>query len=857
MEASKDSEMSSEQAPESLPTEIKEEKPKSKMIWAVIIAVIIVVAAIGAAFGLGLFDGGEEEPTNIAPSAGARALTDTNIEIGGTVTLESTATDSDGTIASYMWWFGDGQNASGASLNKTTHTYANGGFYWVYHKVTDDKGANATNEAAMVRIYVRLYEVPATLSNTTAPQALLASDKDIVAQNTLVTFNMTGSIGVGNWHWVNETNHSEGMAWSKGIAYIDTMSLNFGDGSAPASVTPATYMTATHTYAASGHYAAKLNVTGTNGVFTVVMRTIHVLSPTVNPGNVKNPDSFTEATIGEPDYLDPAVDYETAGGEVLQSVYENLVWYDGSSAATLKAWLAKEVPTVANGLVSADGLNYTFNLKTGVKFHDGTNMTADDVVYSIQRVLRIHDPSGPGWMIDQIMTDYLGFSIGENVSYWGTSAPWLLAAVGSTDPAYVLTELDMKNASEAAILKVNETAVKFRLTHPYPGFLKIAAYTVMNVVSKDFVEAHDGVVGGEHNDYMDQHTCGTGPYKLVVWEVGAKVHMTRFDGYWGAKPDIKDIYIVKANDVNTRILMLQAGDADSIYLPIKYESTFAGKSDYRIVKGLPSFDLTFMAFNFNIDATTANSQYGGTITVDFFADIHMRKAFTHLLNYSQYIANVAMGNAIQPNGVIPKGMFGYDASVPVYDYNLTAAQAEFELAINPGTGNSWWDDGFTIPMFYNAGNLGRQTACEMVKLSLETLASPGGMTATVNALDWPTFLDQVYNTNGYMPVYAIGWGPDYADPDDYTNPMLASTGTYPYFTGYANATIDGLVMDAASELDDDVREDLYSQISVLVHDDCPYIWLTQPNNFHIERAWVQGYYYNPMFSGLWFPSYSK
>jgi peptide/nickel transport system substrate-binding protein len=611
-------------------------------------------------------------------------------------------------------------------------------------------------------------------------------------------------------------------------------------------------MSTTHNYTASGHYAAKLTVTGTNGVSTVVVRTIHVLTVSTILTVVKNPDSFTEATIGEPDYLDPAVDYETAGGEVLNSVYENLIWYDGSSASNLKPVLAKEVPTIANGLVSADGLNYTFNLRTDVTFHDGTVMNADDVVYSVRRVLQIHDPSGPGWMIDQIFTDYIGFSVGATVADWGTSAPWLLSAVGSSDPAYVLTELDVKNASEAAILKVNDTAVTFRLTHPYPGFMKIAAYTVMNIVSKDFVEAHGGITPGEHNDYMDSHTCGTGPYKLVVWEVGAKVHMTRFDDYWGSAPDIKDIYIVKANDVNTRILMLQAGDADCIYLPIKYESTFTGKTDYRIVKGLPSFDLTFMAFNFNIDATTANSQYGGTITVDFFHDIHMRKAFTHLLNYTQYIANVAMGNAKQPNGVIPEGMFGYDPDIPKYDYNLTAAAEEFQLA-----SGTWWDDGFTIPLFYNAGNLGRQTACEMIKLSLESIPSVGQMTATVNALDWPTFLDQVYNTNGYMPVYAIGWGPDYADPDDYANPMLASTGTYPYFTGYANATIDALVMEAASELDETTRADLYSQMAQLVYEDCPYIWLTQPNNFHIERAWVQGYYYNPMFAGLYFPSYSK
>jgi len=572
---------------------------------------------------------------------------------------------------------------------------------------------------------------------------------------------------------------------------------------------------------------------------------------------VKNPDTFIEANIGEPEYLDPAVDYESAGGEVLQSVYENLVWYDGSSPGNLKPVLAKEIPTLSNGLVSADRLNYTFNIRTGITFHDGTVLSAEDVVYSIQRVLQIHDPAGPGWMIEQILTDYLSLYIGSTIADWGTSAPWLLAAVGGTDPAYVLTEQDMVNVSQQAIVKVNSTAVVFRLTHPYPGFLKIAATTVMSIVSRGFVEAHGGIVSGEHNGYMDQHTCGTGPYELVEWNIGNWIHLARYDNYWGARPNIRDVYIVKANEATTRVQMLKQGDADSAYIPITYESEFAGDPNVTIVKGLPSFDLTFMALNFNIDAATANSLYGGTITSDFFADKHMRKAFTHLLNYSQYITATAMGNAIQPNGVIPMGMFGYDPAVPKYDYSLAAAAAEFQLAVNSGTGNSWWDDGFTIPLFYNVGSAPRQTVCEMIKVALEALSSPGGMTATINALDWPTYVNEMYNTNGCMPLYLVGWGADYADPDDYANPMLLSVGMFPRYTGYHNTTIDALIIDAAAEFDENKRADLYSDMSMLVHDDCPYIWLTQQNNFHIERSWIAGYYYNPMFEGLYFPALIK
>lgn len=881
MEASKEGEMPSEPAPETLPTEIKEEGPKKTKLLAVIIVVIVVIAAIAAAFGLGLI-GGKKEKTNLAPFCGARALTDKTVSIGGNVTVESTASDSDGSIAMYHWYWGDGTNSSGATLNKTTHMYAYGGTYLIYHTVTDNQGANASNEASMIKIIVTYYQpsdviyddfsdpaakLYAEVNNNTAPFAFLTADRDIVPNNTAVALNMTSSFGVGGWAWINGVNDTEGQTWDSGYSYLTNATIEFGDGATGYNTT-GKYMAISHTYVKSGHYAAKMTLKANNSgtaVQTIVMRTIHVLTPAAtSTGPIKNPDAFIEASIGEPLWLDPAFDYETAGGEVLQSVYENLIWYDGSSADVFKPVLATAVPTVANGLISADGLNYTFNLRTGVTFHDGTVMNADDVVYSIQRVLRIHDNTGAGWMLEQVLSDYAGFSVGDEIGAFldgGYNASWIMNALNPTVQGWdhVINENDVKNISESAVLKLNDTAVKFRLTHPYPGFMAIMAYTIANVVSKDYVEANGGIVGGEHNTWMEKHTCGTGPYKLVTWEVGSKIHLTKFDGYWGTKPTIKDVYIVKANDVNTRILMLQAGDADSIYLPIKYESTFAGKADYRISKGAASFDLTFMTFNLNLNSTQTNSLFGGNITDDFFRDVHMRLAFSHLLNFSLYIKNVAMGNAIQPNGAIPKGMIGYNASTPYQEYNLTAAAAEFQLATNtnPANGLTWWASGFTIPMFYNSGNLGRQTACEMFKTSLESLAG-GPKTATVNTLDWPTYLGQMYNDNGYMPFYAIGWGPDYADPDDYTTPFLDSdVGTYPLFTGYKNDTINTLLRAAGSDPNPITRAATYTTMSQKVFEDCPYVWLTQPNNFHIERSWIGGYYYNPMFGGLYFPSFTK
>ena len=566
-----------------------------------------------------------------------------------------------------------------------------------------------------------------------------------------------------------------------------------------------------------------------------------------------NPTAYVCAQSGEPSSLDPAVDYESSGAEVIQNVYQTLVWYDRESAVYLVPVLATEIPSIENGGISEDSMNYTFTIRDDVMFHDGTALTAEDVTYSIQRVLRMHDPDGPSWMIEQVMTRYLSYYIyGDLQTYIDDNSPpqWILDAIGETDPTYILTEDDLTAVAEASVTAIDEDTVNFRLTRPYPGFIQICASTVMSILSKDYVEANGGVVNGESNVHMSDHTCGTGPYELVVWEIGSEIHMTRFADYWGPAPPLEDVFILKAEDEEVRMSLLESGSVDSADVPIENESRFADSPDFTIFKGLPAFGMTFAAFNFNIDYTTANTNYGGDITADFFCDIHMRKAFTHLINYTQYIENVNRGNAIQPNGVIPEGMFGYDASIPKYTYDLAAAQAELEQT-------SWWTDGFTIPLFYNAGNVGRQTVCELVKGGLESIED-GRFTATITALDWPVFLDGLFDTNGYMPFYLIGWGPDYADPDDYTTPMLDSAyGTYPYFTGYQNESIDALVRQAAGELDETARADMYSQISQLVYDDAPYVWLTQANNFHVERSWVEGYYFNPMYGGLYYAALSK
>ncbi len=411
-------------------------------------------------------------------------------------------------------------------------------------------------------------------------------------------------------------------------------------------------------------------------------------------------------TGGDPQTLDPAVDYETAGQEVIQNVYETLVWYNGSSASNLMPMLATQVPSIQNGGMSPDGLNYTFHIRDGVHFQNGELMTSADVVYSLQRALIINDPNGPAWMLGQVTLK--DFTPGKAVN---------------------MTELNK------AIYAPDSSTVVIKLYKPYPGFLQVLAFSVGSIVSEKFVESHGGTQSLVDNTYMTTHTCGTGPYSLVVWSSNQKIVLARNDNYWRAPASIQVVEIKYVADFNDRLLQLENGDADAIYVPRVNIDSMTGVPNVRISQGNVTLQLDFMGMNQNI---TSSSVTIGNIPLNFFADVNVRKAFASAFNYSLFISSQMKGTAIQPNGPIPKGLAGYDANISMYSYDLEKAKEYLQNATNPATGHSWYDDGFSITVYYNSGNTVREGACLILQQGLQALSSK--ITVNIQQLDWSIYL---------------------------------------------------------------------------------------------------------------------
>lgn len=827
-------------------------KGMNKMLVIAVVA-IIVIAGIAAAF---LFMGGDENEKPVL----AVTLSATAITAGETVTFNASgSSDPEGGDLTYVWHFGDGTSDSTTGA-VVSHKYDYPGIYMVLLEIEDDEGQKVNNLGVIntCRIDVQNPAPPEDPANDTTPFAMMAASQYIVASGNTVSFYGNESKGymiteelydngtVVKYDWNKKKSFNTTDVKSKWILVFDVQFAfnstgeqapieiiteyrwDFGDGSTLVTGNATEAMMVSHVYTGSSKiYNANLQITT---LYNATQKYFYsVLVGYSAATGAKNPDRFIMATIGEPEYVDPAVDYETAGGEVLQNVYETLVFYDGESASQLIPVLATQVPTIANGGISADGLTYNFTLRQGVTFHDGTPMTSEDVFYSFGRLLIINDGWGPAWMVGQVLID-------DYYTKAETEITW--------------------NDVRAAVWAKDTYNVQFNLTFAYPAFIYVLAFNACSIVSKDYVEANGGVVANTHNDHMDRNTCGTGPYKMTQWVPNSHILMTKNDNYWREPAALKYVIIKKVQDVGTRILMLKSGDADSIYLPRNHKSDVSSLSTVRIVEGKPTFNMDFLGLNQNIKNPTAV----GNVPADFFADKNVRMAFASVFNYTKYIESEFLGAAEQPNGVIPAGMFAYDSSIGKYNFDLEAAAAYLKAAPNPAQpGKSYADTGFTMTLFYNAGNQPRETACQLLKAGMMQLTNlgliDGTITMDVMGLDWPAYLTKVQGKE--LPAFFLGWAPDYADPDNYVNPFLHSSGTYAKRCAINNATITAWIDEAAQELNETARIALYKNISEAVYENCYYIWTAQATNFHVERTWVTGYYFNPMYSGYYYYAFGK
>ena len=566
-------------------------------------------------------------------------------------------------------------------------------------------------------------------------------------------------------------------------------------------------------------------------------------------------------TIGNPDYMDPHMNYESFGSWVHYNIYETLYTYPWNSAVTEPSvnLLAAAAP-----VVSADGLNYTIEIRTGITFQDGTPFNASCVKWNFERAMKLFYLDGPVWMLAEPI---LGGAAVETAAY----------TYGSTSDEFIAA-FDDWVANSNSIIVLDETHIRFRLADPYPPFIAAMTYEVGAQLSPSFVLAHAsdaawstwdtyGIDYGEIDNYMTEHTCGTGPYMLTNWVPDQYIQLDQNPDYWRTSTStgagsIETVFIRTNEDVNGRSLNLRTGTVDVAYWPTTnaldiWDPVTDTSTDPNIFVATGGASYTVMFFGFNMgDFNTTE----GTVIRSPYANKAFRQCSSFAFDYDAFMEAAVNGFGIQAKGPIPYGMFGYNATSYLAEYDIDTAVDYWNEAMNdPLFVQTLADMDYTITIYYNSGNTVREQGSLLLADGLDlvigdtnaNITGLGDMTFTTQALEWSNYLDHIRDRS--MPIFFVGWAPDYADPDNYVYPFCYHLGTYAQRIGFNNTDVNGNYTLARSESDPNIRMQLYNNINDICADEAPYLWVYQATQFSTWRAWLHGdgLIYNPM-HGVYF-----
>ena len=866
----------------------------------VILAVIIAVVIIAAAIGVFLY---KPATTSTLPNLVSVTSSTQLATVGSSVQFTAKVT---GNVKNILWNFGDGTTGTGLVVN---HTYTAPGKYLVFVNATGPDGYS-NNLKSLWSITVTLPMLsPALSSEITEPA--IAFNTTLNPDAPIFNINSKSIFEVSYLHPPTATN------WTIGY-YI----INYGDGT-PINITPTLYNTSsgiylyttfTHTYTKSGFYPVNITIITynetsfindlvTNSItglqylptsyYTQVINsqhyainyyvTIYVKEPTQvasllkGPGNVPNPGLITVAELTHsPATLDPAIDYDWPGLEILGNVYETLIAYNGSSISSFNPVIAKEIPTIKNGGISPDGLNYTFYIRQNIKFSNGDTLTVFDVYASLVRTLlfMMGSPGTTGWILAQDLLPEGGY------------------ASGLFDNGTAL----FQNITRAITYDNSSQSITFHLLKPDVAFLEyLADPQGASILDYNWLVAHGAGISftpqgflnytrysfeQNYNSYIQFNTMGSGPYMIQNYLPGQSLllvpnpNFTPIPGVPGYNrtPDNK-VNILYLKDPGTAILMMESGEADiTVGLP---------PADYPVASGLqaqgklniysfPTLSINFYLFNWNVNTTLMNSVFGPQYNIPphYFANPLVRKAFAYSFDYDTFINNI-LGNKVYGvnfgfhyTGIIPLGMPGYVPPNELYNvpvFNLTLAK---QFMIQSGMYNV----SINIPIPVYAGDSIDYAATSMWAQDLSKMDP--NIHATPVYLPGTTILGYLVPNGNPMPLFNVqgSWGPDYPYPPDYLNNMYLPSGFYPnglgwntsnlISWGYTNEANDfqnmtNYIINGDSSINQTVQFSDWKIAEQIAVNLTLYVYTYQQTGILYYAPWIHGIEYeeNPIFAG--------
>ena len=285
---------------------------------------------------------------------------------------------------------------------------------------------------------------------------------------------------------------------------------------------------------------------------------------------------------------------------------------------------SKIVPSLAESWdISDDGLEYTFHLRQGVKFHNGNDFTAEDVAYTFHRMLTVEGGVNTEF-IDQIK-----------------GADELLA--GETDTL-------------EGVEVVDDYTIKVTLKEPFAGFLASISSPGVSIYDSEATEA-----AGDQFGMDPAVTVGTGPFEFSSWSFNNQLVLTRNEDYWKGASGLPGVVIKIIPDTETQSMMFESGELDILDLDYAADSVDRFTETYpdQIVQG-PRVGIVYFTMNFNKEP---------------FQDVRVRKAVQMSIDRQAILDALYGGRGQVEQGIFPHGLIGFNPDQEDIKYDPEAAKA--------------------------------------------------------------------------------------------------------------------------------------------------------------------------------------
>ncbi|ABR60586.1 ABC transporter substrate-binding protein [Sinorhizobium medicae] len=474
--------------------------------------------------------------------------------------------------------------------------------------------------------------------------------------------------------------------------------------------------------------------------------------------------------------LDPAIGYDWQNWSMIKSLFDGLMDYVPGTTE-LRPDLAEAYE------ISGDGKIFTFKLRQGVKFHNGRELTAEDVKYSIERVVNPTTQS-PGAGFFSSIKGFEDVSAGKGGD---------LSGIAVQDPH----------------------TIRFELSRPDATFLHVMALNFAHVVPKEEVEKHGADFG--------KNPVGSGAFKLAEWTLGQRLVFERFADYWNeGLPKLDRITFEVGQEPVVALLRLQNGEIDvpgDGIPPAKF---------VEVTKD-PNFkELIIQGGQLHTGYVTMN------VKMAPFDKVEVRKAVNMAINKDR-ILRIINGRAVAANQPLPPSMPGYAKDYKGYAYDPEGAKKLLEQA---GLG-----DGFSTEL-YVMNTDPQPRIAQAIQQDLKAIGITASIKSLAQANVIAAGGEE--NQAPMVWSGGMAWIADFPDPSNFYGPILGCGGAVPggwNWSWYCNEELDKKAAEADAIVDPAKaaeREAMWRDIYVKIMEDAPWAPIFNEERFTIRSERIGG-----------------